>query len=572
MKILLVEKTRICKYELPAKIEDSFVINYHPIGGKECTITLEAKDGKWFLKSNGSVNIANSATIVGEAVLEEYGSLVLQILGLSDFVTLYAMPTMEVENYKLDFSGLSSISIGSSTNCNICYHNNMVGQVHAEIKNMNGEWYLAVSQDPQLKTFVNNKLATNQKLLVGDTIFISGLKVIWMKSFLQINNPNKQVTVAGMKAYMELQSIKNTEYAPVDENDANIDLYSEDDYFYHIPRIKETVEEQQIVIEAPPAGPQDDELPFLLTIGSTITMLASTMMMGYNVGYGLLSGNRTFWTALPQIIMCVAMIIGSLILPKLTSRYRKKKKKEKEEKRQRLYTEYLAKKEQEISLANKKAAQIMRDNSLSVKSCSTLLNVSNRNFWSREITDDDFLKVRLGMGTIESPIHIAAPTEHFTLDEDNLLEMVYKISEVYEKLADVPINISLAEEKIAALICECSYRQQYINSIILQLITLHSAADLKIVIFTDEEHANNWEYMKQLPHCWSEDRSVRFFATNTEEMKDISTYLEDQLKNRKEEYNEKKSLSGKEGEEKADTKNYIKILILTSLLLMIITV
>ncbi len=559
MKVLLIEKEKISKYELPSQIEDSFIINYKPIGGRDCVVTLEAKNGSWYLKSNGSVNIMNSSMLVNEVALVEYGSNILKFLGTNDFITLYAMPTIERETYKLDFGNLNVISIGNNPNCNICYRNNTIGQSHTELKKTNEEWYIYPNQDFQFKTFVNNKLVVNvQKLLIGDVIFINGLKLIWMRTFIQINNPNKQVTVAGLKAYAEMQATKNTEYTPVDENDMDTDLYNEDEYFYHIPRIREMVEEEQIVIDAPPGAPQDDELPFLLTIGSTITMGASSLMMGYNVAYGLSTGTRTFWAVLPQIIMCFAMVIGSLIIPKMTAKYRKKQKKEKEEKRQRLYREYLAQKEQEISLANKKVAQIMKDNSIPAKNCSMMLNTSNRNFWSREISDDDFLKLRLGVGSIVSPIRVMAPTEHFTLDEDNLLELVYKITDNYKKINDVPIDISLVEEKVASLICECAYKDQYVDSLILQLVALHSAADLKIVIFTDEEKANRWEYMKQMPHCWSEDKSVRFFATNLEEMKSVSNYLEEELKRRKEQLSEKKATSSKEGEEKADTKDIYK--------------
>ncbi len=558
MKILLVEKDRINKYELPAQIADSFVINYKPVGGKECVLTLEAKDGNWVLQSNGSVNVMSSAVSVNEVTLVEYNSYVLQFLGLNEYILLYAMPTVESENYKLDFSGLSTISIGSSANCNICYHNNAIGQVHAEIKNTNGAWFLTASSDPNYKTFVNNKLVTNQQLLAGDVIFIGGLKIIWMGTFIQINNPNKQVTVGQLRAYNGLQNINNTEYTPVDESEQSQDLYAEEDYFYHTPRIHESVEEREIVIDSPPGSNEEDELPFILTVGSTITMLASTLMMGYNVGYGLVSGSRTFLTALPQIVMCVAMIIGSLILPKLTSRYRKKQKKEREEKRQRMYTEYLGKKEQEISLANKQVAQIMKDNSVSVKNCLVILNSNNRNFWSREISDDDFLKLRLGMGSVDSPIKINAPEEHFTLDEDNLLEMVYKVKETYKKINDVPIFVSLVQERIAALICECSYKQQFINSMILQLVALHSAVDLKIAIFTDEEHASNWEYMKLLPHCWSEDKSVRFFATNLEEMKDVSSYMEEELKKRKEQLASKQGDSAQTDDKQVDQTDIYK--------------
>ena len=59
-----------------------------------------------------------------------------------------------------------------------------------------------------------------------------------------------------------------------------------------------------------------------------------------------------------------------------------------------------------------------------------------------------------------------------------------------------------------------------------QLIAYYSGIDLKIVIFTDEENAKEWEYLKYLPHLKSNDSDVRFFATNEDEMKQVSSYLE----------------------------------------------
>ena len=56
--------------------------------------------------------------------------------------------------------------------------------------------------------------------------------------------------------------------------------------------------------------------------------------------------------------------------------------------------------------------------------------------------------------------------------------------------------------------------------------------DLKIVILTDKKNVAYWEYAKFLPHCWSDDKTVRFFATNQNEYKTISNHLEEEFKNR----------------------------------------
>jgi type VII secretion protein EssC, C-terminal domain len=543
MKVLLIDRNKITKYELPEKAEDSFVINYKPIGGKDSVITLEAENNNWKLRSNGSVNIMNASLMVNEVELVNYGGYLLKFLGVDNYVVLYAIPTVEKEKYKLDFSGMDRITIGSSENCNICYHNGSVNQLHAEIKKINEEWYINGCAESQYQTFLNNRLITTaQKLYAGDVIFINGFKLVWMKAFLQINNPNKQVTVAGLKAYTQSQDIINTNYVPVSDEEQSVELYNEDDYFFHIPRIKEIVEEEKITIDAPPASQIQEDLPFLLTVGSSITMMASTLMMGYNVGYGMMSGSRTFLSVLPQIVMCVAMLIGSLIMPRVLKAYQKKKAKEREELRLRKYGAYLDKKEKEIDLLHKKHSQILRDNSISVVNCTSLIMANNnRNFWSREINDEDFLKIRLGMGNIPSFVKIDAPKEQFTLDEDDLLIRVHSIVDKFKKLEDVPINLSLIEKNVAAVICSNSYKEKLLDGILLQLVALHSAADLKIVILTNSDKAKRWEYAKFLPHCISDDKSVRFFATNPEELKEVSNFLEEEFKTRKDLLENKKS-------------------------------
>ena len=551
MKVLLIDNNRISKYDLPDKIEDSFVINYKPIGGKDSVITIEAENGIWKLKSNGSVNIIESSMLIDEAELVDYEDYLLKFLGVDNFVTLYAMPTIEPESYKLDFANLDKITIGNSQNSNVCYNNPMVHQTHAEIKKINDGWIITPCEDSQFQTFVNNELLVSQKEInTGDVVFINGFKLIWMRSFLQINNPNKQVTVAGLTAYAQHQT-NNTEYKSASDEDQSVDLYNEDDYFYHMPRIKETVEIEHVKIDSPPGG-SSNEMPFWLAMGSRITMMVSSVLMGYNILSRLSSGSATLVQLWPQLLMFAAMIIGSVVLPTVMRTYQRKKRREREKLRQEKYGAYLREKDQEINLTLKKQIQIMKDNSISTKNCLNILNGNNRNFWCRQVRDDDFLTIRLGSGSLDAPINIQAPEKQFSLDEDNLLEAVYQLTDRYKKVDEVPIPISLIDKNIISFVCNCSYKDKYIDSIILQIIALHSALNVKIVIFTVKENEKRWEYMKYMPHCWSDDKSVRFFATTPEEMKEVTTSLEEELKLRK---NEVSTAKTGVGEEKVDKKD-----------------
>jgi len=535
MKIFILDKFKITKFNLPEKIEDSFLVPYKGYNNKnDIFVTIEANDNKWQVKSNGTVNILDGANILDKAILENYNYYSLKVLGQDDKVTLFALPDREEENYKLDIKGLTNIQIGSSTNCKICYRNSLTAELHAEIKLINNEWYIAGSADDNYRTYINGDRILTAKLNVGDVIFINGLKIIWMKTFIKINNPKQCVAVSGIAAYEELDVTDNTKYTPVSDEEANVDLYDEDDYFYHMPRLVPTIAPVSIEIDAPPQGNNEEEMPVLLTIGSSITMAASSLMMGFTVITSVSSGQRTILQALPQIITMVAMIFGSLIMPKITSSYQKRRKKKKEKERQIKYKEYLNKIDTKIQYALKQQTQVLKENNLSAKECYDVILKKNRNFWSREITDEDFLKIRLGIGNIKSFVSVKAPEEHFSLEVDNLQELVFEVDKKSKILKGVPVTLSLASEKNLAFVFNCSYKNDYMNSIITQLLALHSALELKIVILTNKDNEKRWEFAKFLPHCWSDDKTMRFFATTQEEMKEVSSYLEEQYKLRQE--------------------------------------
>ena len=88
----------------------------------------------------------------------------------------------------------------------------------------------------------------------------------------------------------------------------------------------------------------------------------------------------------------------------------------------------------------------------------------------------------------------------------------------------------------------------------MQLVTLHSPEDLKIVIFTNKERAYHWDFMKYMPHCFNESKSMRFFATDIEEAKDISNELISIFKNQQEII--KKSQTTEDGKEIDQRKGY----------------
>lgn len=532
MKLLLVDKVRITKVDLPDNIDDNYVIEYSLCNKNEnVLITFGLSNGKKTIRSNGIVNVINNQSVISEVILIEYGIYILKILGNNDLLYIYTYPNFETNIYKISLNEVDKIKIGNSQECNIIHKNSSTSNLHAIIRKINEKWRIENANNS--KIYVNKKSVEHIFLKTGDIIFLNGIQIVFMNKFFIINNPRNSVSVNGLKIYDEQNLKPNNKYDPVTDEDKITILYREDEYFYHTPRLKEIIEEKEVSIDAPPSPFEKEDLPFWLSIGTTLTMGASSFIIMYNVGYGLLTGTRTFLSVLPQIIMCVALIVGSMIMPKLINRYNKKQLIKKEMLRQKKYSEYLEKKESEIIQIINIQNQILNENSITTQECIDAINTKNKNFWARQIHNDDFLFIRLGTGSTEPLIKINAPESHFTLETDNLLQNVYDMVDRHKKIENAPICFSFTEHKLSAMIGQNFIVDNYMKSIMLQIVALHSPQDLKIIIFTNKFNSKKWEYFKFVPYLFSDDKTMRFFASNEDEIKEVSNFLEMEYKKRK---------------------------------------
>lgn len=539
MKLYLLGNDILKVYKLPSKVEESLSISDTIDGNIDIQFIIEAIDGSWNLKSTDNMSIIQDNIVVPSIALSNYHYYFLNITGINKNVVLYSLPTKDLSTYNLSFDNLSKFSVGSGSTCEICYKDSFIEPIHVEFIKTSTEdgsftWNLKTMSENS-RVYVNNVSVKDITLKTGDIIFINGLKIIWMNHFLNINNPNHLVAVQNLTPYQI--NIDNTSYQVNSEAENSFHLYQDSDYFYHTLRITNQNQLEEVVIDAIAPSNKKEDAPFILTIGSSITMGASSLMMGYSVIYGLSTGTRSILASIPQIVMCITMIFGSLIIPRIASKYQKKKNEEYEKLRVQKYTAYILEKQNQLMEIQKKQERTLRDNNPSAEECYQMLNYSNKitnmNFWCREIVDEDFLTVRLGNGSCFSNIRIQAPERHFTLEEDELLNQVYNIVEQARYLNNIPVNISLLENTVTGIIINSSREKDYLNSLIIQLVTMHSAVDLKIVILTNSSNQDKWDYAKYLPHCWSEDKQTRFFATNKDEINEISSYLEEVYKNRK---------------------------------------
>ncbi len=118
--------------------------------------------------------------------------------------------------------------------------------------------------------------------------------------------------------------------------------------------------------------------------------------------------------------------------------------------------------------------------------------------WARQRRDDEFLRTRLGIGTVASKVTV----EPESGGEDYLREATAVTVTGFDRVPACPICVNLAELGVFGLHGELTDVRAMCSSIILQAVTLHSPEDLVVVVVEGEPQGlGSWA--KWLPHTRS---------------------------------------------------------------------
>ena len=524
MKIYLLDNKVINMYSLPRKIEDSYLINYISENGLEENINIIAKDGHWEINSTPETSFIKNGNKINSEVLENNSTYQIKFSDLQDSLMFYCLETpVAFSEYSL--SSINQVTIGKDPNNTIYYNNSLTNATCARITKQNGYWYLD-NYDNDQPIYINGYKVAKKILKLGDTIFINGLKIIWLDSKIKINTPQDELIIKLNQEKNENEG--NNKYREPTDTEKASTLYNDNQVFFHTPRLKEIIKEKEINIQLPPDKQDGDKTPAILQIGGTVMMGMASGITGIIAIFNVIGGRATILSSISEITICISMLLGCLLFPILLDKYQKSIANKKEKERQEKYGAYLDKKIEEINNIMNKEKQILFEYNPNIKELQqALINRSNK-IWSREIKDEDFLSFRLGLGNQKPSLKVISNLEEFSLTDDILKERVEELVHKNFLLEKIPITASLVKDKILPVIINNDYpkKQQFIDGLILQIISFYSGLDLKIAIVTTEENKKRWEYLKYLPHCISNDQQNHFFATKEEEIKQLMSTLE----------------------------------------------
>ena len=539
MKLILESNNGLSTTRLPQKVEG----NYWLLDGLNNLLNVESVDNKWIVRSTAEVKLCKNFEIDKISNINYFDFVELQendiyyIVDISEEkkYILYCLPTYQyMENFVVDFNQVNILTFGKD-GCDINIENELFESKEFSIK-LSDNNYLLNRLNNKNRLFINGKVFNEGHLSNGDILFISGIYIYFFGSLILVSS-NYNLVFNSLKINKRL--IKESQLIDYSSySDKDVKVYDKDVYFVRPPRFKRQIENKIFQIDAPTQKEKQEELPLIFTIAPMLTMGMTSLVTGVTALQKVLEGDSTLKEEFSSLLMCGCMMLAMIVFPLAQKFYTKIKKHQKERKRRRKYKKYIDKKREEIFAEINYQKQVLIEDNLPIEKVRDIILSRSRNLWERKLEHSDFLDLRLGIGTKKPDIDIKYPEEHFTLEEDDLKDIITDLVNESKDIVDVPITLNFRENNKVGVIGNRNVLDKFLDNLMLQVMAYHGYDMLRMIILTNESNKNYWEKYKNLTYLWNNDKSLRYYATNKDEVNKITGYL-------REEYNYRLEMSDK---------------------------
>ena len=535
MKVVLMDDAKLVELILPGEVYGNYwIVNTQ----KENLVNIEAIDGAWVLKSNSDMKIFRNGNPLTDVHIENEKFYTIKNTTTGKSYVIYVCPIYDENAIQLNITleDNSSWYIGNNIakdytaafNNIISYEQNGFARNQLKLTYNDGK-YTIYNLNPQIPMYINGVLSEAEELEYGDTIFILGYKLSLIRDIFYMNNPNKLVKYDAK--FFTTRMIPGLDYSKIPtEPDPQIEMYKKEDYFLKPPRFDERIEEKTLEIDPPPAAQNKEEMPAMLQMGTMLMTGMTSITTGVTALITVFNNGMSLAQALPSLITALVMMLTMLILPLATKIYTKHRKKVYERKRQATYSAYVDRKREEFLTEIKREQQLLIEKYIPLKEVADIILYKKRNLWEKNLNDYDFLSLRLGIGAIPPFFKVSYPAEHFSMeDEDNLMGYLRDLEKETKMLENVPVTYSFKEKYVTGLIGSKNVVNPFLKGLLLQMIAFHGYDTLKIVVFTNDRNTRYWGDIIDSPYFWDDQKSIRYFGTNSDDIAQISSNLEEMI-------------------------------------------
>ena len=368
----------------------------------------------------------------------------------------------------------SRISIGRNFDCLFHLPDRSVSRKHAEI--IVDELGVSIRDLNSLNgTYLNNNKISYSSLKDGDIISIGKFTILYQKNILKLCLANE---------IEEREQTKEVKY-PI---------------FSLSPRLRHQMPSETIEIQAPP---DIGSMPVINWL-SFIPMLA--MRNAYAAIFPLTSVFATF--------------------------LQKRKYKKANEVRQEKYENYLADVKAKIEKNRDDQYLSLEESNHETRQCYDIAVNRERTLWERSFNDDDFMKIRVGKGDITVSFKIKFPDSVLKIYTDDLSDEGEDLGKGSQIIEDAPILCDLYNDLSVGVVGDREKVLNIARNMIIQVATTHPYTAVKIITIYSKREQKMWDFVKWLPHSFSDDRTFRYMANDVFNSSILDKRIVDEFKDK----------------------------------------
>jgi len=502
---------------------------------EDVELKLEIMDGNWYFQDMQERIYINDKDY-DRTPIKNHDSYTLVTMHkeiLAIMVQVIESSFMVYSKYSL--IDISKICIGNKQGKTITYssyygNGQIVSENHAEFTRQQEQWIL---QDTSSNgTFINDvRMHANKVLEFGDRINIWGLRMIFLGDVLAVDHSvAADIDSSVLKSWGMGESFGWVGQENVANNEKN--------YYHRSPRNMEVLDAEKVEIEAPPVPREDGEMPLLMMIGPSLTMMLP-MLLGTSIAIisSRMSGAASSSYMYTGIITAACSGLFGAFWAVNNIRYAKTNARKEETRRFDAYGAYLMRCSETVKEKYAHSIQILIERYPSADQVIGNSESIPEGMWGRNRSHEDFLYHRIGLGDIPFQIEIDVPKERFTLVNDTLGDKPRLIKDSYKTLHGVPVGVDLEAESLIGIVGgpEKSGAYQVVYNLVAQIATQNCYTDVKLAFITyDEKHNGEdaWSFTTWLPHVWSQNKKNRYVALGSSEASDVCYDLMQVLRQR----------------------------------------
>ncbi len=267
--------------------------------------------------------------------------------------------------------------------------------------------------------------------------------------------------------------------------------------FSRQPRFLPEIPYGEVEIQNPPSIGDKPEIQWGTMMLPPAVMLVITVIIS-------LSSKSSY------MFLSVATTIMTLVVSVSAATNQLKKYKKTKALREKKYLQYIADIRSELALSGEKQVKALNEMHPDPRVCVIRIKDIDSKLWEKNRSYNDFLSIRIGVGSVASSVKVTYYKQQMLLDTDPFSGEPEKIGLEFNKIKNVPVCLDLISSEICGIAGSVHNTGEVMRTAVLQIITHHGYDDVKLVFLLTENQLENWNFIRHIPHVWNDDFSTRY--------------------------------------------------------------